>query len=104
MDPDEFFYPNNPSFSLIAEFKTQPSYVSSLRFMNFEGQPEIGDVKNRYEQVTLFRQGNKFQLNPSVFSQQSLTCTVVQDLLSIFSADFLLYSSLECIHAWKSSR
>lgn len=55
MDPDEFFYPNNPSFSLISEFGTQPSHVSSLRFMNFEGQPEIGDVKNRYEQVTLFR-------------------------------------------------
>lgn len=33
----------------------QPAHVPSVRFMNFEGQPEAGDLTNRYEQVTLFR-------------------------------------------------
>eukprot|EP00210_Caulerpa_lentillifera_P008089 g7723.t1 len=55
IDPDELFYPDSPDFSLVHEFAQQPNYVSSVRFMNFEGQPEFGDVTNRYEQVTLFR-------------------------------------------------
>ena len=29
--------------------------MSSLRFMNIEGQAEAGDLTNRFEQVTLFR-------------------------------------------------
>ena len=47
IDPDELFYPDNAAFSLADEFAKQPSHVSSLRFMNFEGQPEFGDVQNR---------------------------------------------------------
>ncbi|GMH41555.1 hypothetical protein BSKO_09465 [Bryopsis sp. KO-2023] len=67
MDPDEFFYPDNPSFSLITEFAKQPSYVSSVRFMNFEGQPEVGDIKNRFEQVTLFR-AHKHFITPEAYA------------------------------------
>lgn len=35
--------------------KQQPHHVSSVRFLNVEGQAEAGDITNRLEQVTLFR-------------------------------------------------
>lgn len=38
-----------------AVLRRQPDHVSSLRFMNIEGQAEAGDLTNRFEQVTLFR-------------------------------------------------
>jgi len=40
-----------PAFSLTAVLARQPPHVPSVRFMNFEGQPEAGDLTNRYEQV-----------------------------------------------------
>lgn len=39
-------------FAVLAQ---QPDHVSSLRFLNVEGQAEAGDLTNRFEQVTLFR-------------------------------------------------
>jgi hypothetical protein len=39
----------------LAVLRQQPDHVSSLRFMNIEGQAEAGDLTNRFEQVTLFR-------------------------------------------------
>lgn len=40
-----------PAFSLPAVLARQPPHVPALRFMNFEGQPEAGDLTNRIEQV-----------------------------------------------------
>ena len=51
LDPDELFYPGGPVLSLPAVLSRQPAHQPSVRFMNFEGQPEAGDLVNRYEQV-----------------------------------------------------
>lgn len=48
----------------------QPAHVPAIRFMNFEGQPEAGDLKNRYEQVTLFRMHKHF-ITPEAFRYRS---------------------------------
>ncbi|KAL6776982.1 hypothetical protein ACKKBF_B19730 [Auxenochlorella protothecoides x Auxenochlorella symbiontica] len=55
LDPDELVQPGDASGSLAEVLGRVPPHVASLRFMNFEGQSEAGDVVNRYEQVTLFR-------------------------------------------------
>ncbi|PRW56345.1 glycosyltransferase-like protein [Chlorella sorokiniana] len=55
LDPDELLHPGGPAFSLPAVLARQPPHVPALRFMNYEGQPEAGDLTNRIEQVTLFR-------------------------------------------------
>lgn len=48
-------FPTRGPFSLAAVLAEQPSHVAAARFLNFEGQPEAGDLTNRFEQVTLFR-------------------------------------------------
>ena len=41
-----------PAFSLPAVLARQPPHVPAVRFMNFEGQPEAGDLTNRIEQAS----------------------------------------------------
>ena len=41
-----------PAFSLTATLARQPPHVPAVRFMNFEGQPEAGDITNRIEQAS----------------------------------------------------
>lgn len=65
IDADELLHPGNPSFNIAVELASQPPHVSALRFMNFEGQVEAGDLVNRYEQVTLFR-AHKHFVTPQV--------------------------------------
>lgn len=55
LDPDELFHPGGHAASITAELSLQPAHVPAVRFLNFEGQPEFGNMQNRYEQVTLFR-------------------------------------------------
>lgn len=56
IDPDELFFPGGgPVMSVTAVLGKIPPHVPGVRFMNYEGQPEIGDAVNRIEQVTLFR-------------------------------------------------
>ena len=38
-------------FSLTAALAREPAHVPAVRFMNFEGQPEAADLRNRIEQV-----------------------------------------------------
>ena len=66
LDPDELFLPGGGAASLSAELGRQPAHVPAVRFMNFEGQPEAGDLVNRYEQVTLFRVHKHF-ITPEAF-------------------------------------
>ncbi len=52
LDPDELLYPSGaPAFSLPGVLGRVNGSVPAVRFMNFEGQPEAGDLVNRYEQV-----------------------------------------------------
>jgi hypothetical protein len=61
IDPDELFYPGGcPVMSVTAVLGKIPPHVPGVRFMNYEGQPEIGDAVNRIEQVTLFRAHKHF--------------------------------------------
>lgn len=56
IDPDEFVSPDGTgAFSLAPELCSAPAHVPAVRFMNAEAVPEAGGVRNRYEQVTLFR-------------------------------------------------
>ena len=66
LDPDELFLPGGNEGSLAAELSRQPAHVPAVRFLNFEGQPEVGDISNRYEQVTLFRIHKHF-ITPEAF-------------------------------------
>lgn len=60
LDPDEIFLPGGPLLSITDTLRRQPAHTPAVRFMNFEGQPECGDVVNRYEQVTLFKAHKHF--------------------------------------------
>jgi hypothetical protein len=51
-DPDELLHVGHPSGSLAAQLAALPCHVAAVRILNFEGQPEAGDVANRYEQVS----------------------------------------------------
>ena len=52
LDPDELLHPGcAAATSLPAALAAVPPHVPSLRFMNFEAQPEAGDLENRFEQV-----------------------------------------------------
>lgn len=70
LDPDELFYPGGPTASITAELERQPDHVPAVRFMNYEAQPEISDVINRFEQVTLFRVHKHF-ITPEAMSYRS---------------------------------
>lgn len=66
LDPDELFYPGDQGTSIPTILARQPSHVPAVRFMNYEAQPEAGDVVNRYEQITLFRVHKHF-ITPEAF-------------------------------------
>ena len=66
LDPDELFLPGGNEANIAAELARQPSHIPAVRFLNFEGQPEVGDVVNRFEQVTLFR-AHKHFITPEAF-------------------------------------
>eukprot|EP01026_Neomeris_dumetosa_P028844 TRINITY_DN2336_c0_g1_i4.p1 TRINITY_DN2336_c0_g1~~TRINITY_DN2336_c0_g1_i4.p1 ORF type:complete len:616 (-),score=86.67 TRINITY_DN2336_c0_g1_i4:287-2134(-) len=71
IDSDEFLRPGAPNgFSVASVLGQQPPHVSSLRFMNYEGQPEAGDIANKYEQVTLFRT-HKLFVTPEAYYHRS---------------------------------
>jgi len=61
IDPDEFVLPlyqgdgSGDDLSFARYLHKQPSHVSSLRIFNAEAQPEHAYVKNRLEEVTLFK-------------------------------------------------
>lgn len=63
LDPDELFLPGGPANSLAAALARQPPHVPAARFLNFEGQPEAGGLRNRFEQVSLFR-AHKHHITP----------------------------------------
>lgn len=67
IDPDELFLPGGPVLSLTAVLARVPKTIPAIRFMNFEGQPEIVDSVNRYEQVTLFRVHKHFITPEALF-------------------------------------
>jgi hypothetical protein len=50
-DPDELVHVGHPSGSLAAVLAALPCNVPAVRILNYEAQPEAGDVVNRYEQV-----------------------------------------------------
>lgn len=52
-DPDELFHPGGPAHSLTAILAAVPPWQPAVRFMNFEGMAEAGDLTNRYEQVSV---------------------------------------------------
>lgn len=65
MDPDELLYPQYAKFiNLASELCGAPPSTPYIRFMNVEGWPEAGGIRNRYEQVTLFR-SNKHMTPPA---------------------------------------
>jgi hypothetical protein len=69
LDPDELFLPGGNEASIRTELSRQPPHVPAVRFLNYEGQPELGnvnDVVNRFEQVTLFR-AHKHFITPEAF-------------------------------------
>jgi len=70
LDPDELFYPGGPSSKITAELDKQPDHIPAVRFMNMEAQVEVGNVRNRYEQVTLFRSHKHF-ITPEAFRYRS---------------------------------
>eukprot|EP01023_Acetabularia_acetabulum_P027013 TRINITY_DN25552_c0_g1_i3.p1 TRINITY_DN25552_c0_g1~~TRINITY_DN25552_c0_g1_i3.p1 ORF type:complete len:728 (-),score=153.66 TRINITY_DN25552_c0_g1_i3:96-2009(-) len=73
IDPDEFLRPGAPNgFSVASVLGQQPNHVSSLRFMNYEGQPESGDVVNKFEQVTLFRTHKLFVTPEAYYHRNKL--------------------------------
>eukprot|EP01025_Chloroclados_australasicus_P011382 TRINITY_DN14920_c0_g1_i10.p1 TRINITY_DN14920_c0_g1~~TRINITY_DN14920_c0_g1_i10.p1 ORF type:complete len:542 (-),score=55.17 TRINITY_DN14920_c0_g1_i10:436-2061(-) len=55
LDVDELIRPGHPNFSLDKTLTGLPEDIAIITFMNFEGQPEAGDIRNRFEQITLFR-------------------------------------------------
>lgn len=67
IDADELFHPGGGAFSITEVLGRVPPHCPSMRFMNFEGQPEAGDLTNRYEQVTLFRVHKHFITPEALF-------------------------------------
>eukprot|EP01025_Chloroclados_australasicus_P067086 TRINITY_DN9272_c2_g1_i6.p1 TRINITY_DN9272_c2_g1~~TRINITY_DN9272_c2_g1_i6.p1 ORF type:complete len:732 (+),score=93.71 TRINITY_DN9272_c2_g1_i6:291-2198(+) len=71
IDPDEFLRPGAPNgFSVASVLGQLPPHISSLRFMNYEGQPEVIDIANKFEQVTLFRT-HKLFVTPEAYYHRS---------------------------------
>ena len=55
MDSDEVLLPVTGALGLATVLSQQSEHVAALRFLNVEGQPEMGGITNRFEQITLFR-------------------------------------------------
>eukprot|EP01023_Acetabularia_acetabulum_P011464 TRINITY_DN1527_c0_g3_i1.p1 TRINITY_DN1527_c0_g3~~TRINITY_DN1527_c0_g3_i1.p1 ORF type:complete len:678 (-),score=70.91 TRINITY_DN1527_c0_g3_i1:363-2396(-) len=70
LDVDELIRPGHPNFSLEKVMKEFPEDVGIVNFVNFEGQPEAGDIRNRFEQVTLFRTHAQF-VSQEAYSHRS---------------------------------
>jgi hypothetical protein len=66
LDPDELFLPGGNEASIQRELSKIPLSIPAVRFLNFEAQPEAGDVQNPYEQITLFR-AHKHFITPEAF-------------------------------------
>ena len=47
-----------------AVLRQQPDHVPAVRFLNFEGLPEAGDLTNRFDQVSLFKTHQVWNLPP----------------------------------------
>lgn len=61
IDPDELFVAESESSYSIADvLGRQHPYVSSVRFMNNEATPEYEMIKNRFDEVSLFRVHKNF--------------------------------------------
>lgn len=71
IDPDELFVAESePSYSIADVLDRQYPYVSSVRFMNNEATPEYEMVRNRFDEVSLFRVHKNF-LTPAANLQRA---------------------------------
>lgn len=70
LDPDELIVSGDPGGTVVAELERVPSWIPSVRFMNFEAQYEAGRLDNRFEQATLFRVHKHF-ITPEAFAHRA---------------------------------
>ena len=63
IDPDELFLVGGSEANIPGYFAKLGPHVPAMRFMNFEGQAEAGDVESQFLQITLFR-APKFFITP----------------------------------------
>lgn len=63
IDPDELFLVGGSEANIPGYFAKIGTHVPAMRFMNFEGQAEAGDIESQFLQITLFR-APKFFITP----------------------------------------